>query len=167
MSEPLFNANPNKIIEVFDLLGKKHKRNLKNFKFRVSCYGVLKRKDELLVQRHPKLESYGLPGGGVEIGESLKNCLIREFKEETGLKIKIGQLLTVTEDLFTYEGEDSQSVLITYEVSRVGGTMLQDGNHGDTGEVKYIKLSMLNKHSIQRVFWPIIKKLKNNQNMMF
>jgi 8-oxo-dGTP diphosphatase len=31
------------------------------------------------------------PGGGVEFGESLDACLMKEFLEETGLKIKVGK----------------------------------------------------------------------------
>jgi ADP-ribose pyrophosphatase YjhB (NUDIX family) len=114
MVEPLFNPKPDKVIEVYDLFDNKHKRNLKNFKFRVSVYGVLEKGNKILVQRHPKLETYGLPGGGVEIGETINNSLTREFKEETGLTVKVEKLITVTEDFFTYEGEDAHSILITY-----------------------------------------------------
>ena len=32
---------------------------------------------------------YFLPGGGLEDGESLEECLVREFKEETGYSITI------------------------------------------------------------------------------
>ena len=36
---------------------------------------------------------YFLPGGGIEKGESLKDCLIREFKEETGYSIIAGKFI--------------------------------------------------------------------------
>lgn len=163
MPEPLFNPNPNKIIEVFDLFGKKHKRNLKNFKFRISVYGALYKRDKILVQRHPKLESFGLPGGGIEIGETLKNALSREFKEETGLEVDIGNLITVTEDYFTYEGEDSHSVLITYEVKRKGGRLMPQGNQDDTGEVKFMDLEKINEETAQRVFIPIFEAIKSRR----
>ncbi len=159
MSEPLFNSNPDKIIEVYDLFDKKHKRNLKNFRFRVSAYGILRKGEGILVQRHPKLKSFGLPGGGVDIEETINDSLLREFIEETGLKVEVGNLITVTEDFFTYEGEDAHSVMITYEVKRVGGKILPHGNQDDTGEVRFIDLKDLSKDNTQRVFWKIIKTL--------
>lgn len=160
MSEKLFNPNPDKLITAYDLFEKKHKRNLKNFRFRVSVYGVLTKGNKILLQRHPKLESFGLPGGGVEIGESIQTALLREFKEETGLGIKVGNLIIVTEDYFTYDGEDAHSVLIVYEVKRLSGNIIPQGNQDDTGEVKFLDLENLNKKNTQRVFWPVIKKLK-------
>lgn len=162
MPKPLFNPNPDKVITAYDLFDRKHKRNLKNFKFRVSVYGVLSKGNEILVQRHPKLKSYGLPGGGIEIGETINNSLVREFKEETGLEVSIGRLITVTEDYFTYEGEDAHSILITYEVSLTGGELLSEGNQDDTGEVKFIDLRDLTKKNTQRVFWEIIKAITEN-----
>jgi len=163
MPEPLFNPKPDKVIEAYDLFNKKHKRNLKNFKFRVSVYGVLHKGDKILVQRHPRLKTYGLPGGGVEIGETINSSLVREFVEETGLTLKIGKLITVTESFFTYEGEDAHSILITYEVSSLGGKLLTEGNKEDTGEVKFIELDKLTKKTTQRVFWEIVKQLKQTK----
>ena len=37
------------------------------------------------------------PGGGVELGESLEETLVREFKEETGLKVSVGEQVNVNE----------------------------------------------------------------------
>lgn len=165
MSEQLFNPNPKKIIEAFDLLGNIHKRNLENFKFRVGVYGVLFNKDGVLLVRHPKLKSFGLPGGGVEIGENIKTSLIRELKEETGLEIEVGKLMAVMEDYFTYEGEDAHSIMIVYEIKRKGGKILSRGNQDDTGEVKFVNLKKLDEKSTQRVFWPLIKEFKSNINI--
>ena len=39
------------------------------------------------------LFGYFLPGGGIEDGENLEECLIREFMEETGYSIKINNFI--------------------------------------------------------------------------
>jgi 8-oxo-dGTP diphosphatase len=40
---------------------------------------------------------YNLPGGNVEVGESLIETLEREMIEELGIKVKIGELLMLSE----------------------------------------------------------------------
>ncbi len=40
---------------------------------------------------------YSLPGGTVETGENLKECVIREFKEETGIPVKVNSLILINE----------------------------------------------------------------------
>lgn len=37
------------------------------------------------------------PGGGLEFGEGTRDCLAREFKEETGLDVTIGEHLYTTD----------------------------------------------------------------------
>ncbi|HUW21887.1 MAG TPA: NUDIX domain-containing protein [Candidatus Bathyarchaeia archaeon] len=148
-----------KMTTAYDLFGNKYQRQLKNFKFRVSVYGILSKGDKVLMQRHPLLKKYGLPGGGIDLGESISSALLREFKEETGLIIKLRKLLDVTEDFFTYEDEDFHSILIFYEVEKAGGKLITMGNQEDTAEVKYIKLTKLSRNNTQRVFWKTIAKL--------
>jgi 8-oxo-dGTP diphosphatase len=66
---------------------------------RVRVAGVLKHREELLLVQHRKEgRSYWLlPGGGVQLGETLKACLEREFLEELKLRIDAGELLFVVE----------------------------------------------------------------------
>jgi len=40
---------------------------------------------------------YSLPGGSLEIGESLEECVKREFEEETSISIEIGALILLNE----------------------------------------------------------------------
>jgi mutator protein MutT len=51
----------------------------------------------LLVKRkHEPLKGrWSLPGGAVEIGETLEHCLVREMVEETGLEVGVGPVIEV------------------------------------------------------------------------
>jgi ADP-ribose pyrophosphatase YjhB (NUDIX family) len=40
---------------------------------------------------------WALPGGRLEKGETIEHCLVREWREETGLDIRVSDLLYVTD----------------------------------------------------------------------
>lgn len=67
--------------------------------FNVRVYGVLMQQGKLLVSdEYIKGQFYTkLPGGGLERGEGTRDCLAREFKEETGLDITVGEHLYTTD----------------------------------------------------------------------
>lgn len=67
--------------------------------FNVRVYGLLVDRGRLLVSdEYIKGQFYTkLPGGGLEMGEGTKDCLVREFKEETGLKIEVGAHVYTTD----------------------------------------------------------------------
>jgi len=54
------------------------------------------------------------PGGGLEFGEGTKECLKREFKEETGLDVMIGDHLYTTDYYQQSAFKTSQQIIAIY-----------------------------------------------------
>jgi ADP-ribose pyrophosphatase YjhB (NUDIX family) len=56
----------------------------------------------LLVRRgkEPGKGLWGIPGGGVELGEQLDEAIKRELREETGLKVKPIDIITVVDRVY-------------------------------------------------------------------
>jgi mutator protein MutT len=64
----------------------------------VGVGGVVVRDGKALLIRRGKEPLYGrwtVPGGTVELGESLEEAVVRELEEETGLRVEPVALLTV------------------------------------------------------------------------
>ncbi|PSR52905.1 NUDIX hydrolase [Adhaeribacter arboris] len=71
-------------------------------KLRVRVSGICLHQNKILLIRHQPFaqNTTGLwspPGGGLHYGESMRNALIREFKEETGLDVRVDNFLFINE----------------------------------------------------------------------
>jgi ADP-ribose pyrophosphatase YjhB (NUDIX family) len=65
-------------------------------KFSISAFVIIfDKKDRVLLSHRRDLDIWNLPGGGVENGEMPNEAAIRETREETGLHIKIVDLVGV------------------------------------------------------------------------
>ncbi|TLP37825.1 NUDIX domain-containing protein [Arcobacter arenosus] len=71
----------------------------------LSTDGIIKLYDEndifkgiVLIERLNEPHGLALPGGFVDIGESVENALVREMKEETNLDVKILNLQNIYSD---------------------------------------------------------------------
>ncbi|MDE3091386.1 MAG: NUDIX hydrolase [Chloroflexota bacterium] len=72
--------------------------NSREYPARPICgVGVVIRKDDavLLIQRGnpPRRGDWGLPGGAVELGETLRDAARREVREECGIEIGVGEMI--------------------------------------------------------------------------
>ncbi|PRY37076.1 ADP-ribose pyrophosphatase YjhB (NUDIX family) [Spirosoma oryzae] len=70
-------------------------------RLRLRVCGLYRQDDQLLMVRHrgigPTNTFWCPPGGGAQFGEAAPDALVREFSEETGLDIRVGELLFVNE----------------------------------------------------------------------
>ena len=69
-------------------------------RFTVRVYGILtdENKRVLLSDEFIRGDYFTkFPGGGMEFGEGTRDCLKREFKEETGLDVTIGEHIYTTD----------------------------------------------------------------------
>jgi nucleoside triphosphatase len=57
----------------------------------------------LLAKSHKWFDKYTLPGGHIEIGETMEQAVKREVMEEVGLEIEVVEFLTMQEAIFAKE----------------------------------------------------------------
>jgi ADP-ribose pyrophosphatase YjhB (NUDIX family) len=89
----------------------------------------------LLVKRkhEPLVGQWSLPGGAVEVGETLETCLAREMLEETGLQVRVGPVVDVL-DRITHDDEGRvlyHFVLVDYLCWPTGGILAADSDVAD------------------------------------
>lgn len=101
---------------------------------------IFNEKKEVLLQRRRDSSKWGFPGGAVELGETPQMAAVREVKEETGLTVEAGRLISVYTDCdMSYpNGDQAQSIVIAYELHVVGGQLFCDKE--ETLELKYFSL---------------------------
>lgn len=57
----------------------------------------------LLAKSHKWFDKYTLPGGHIEVGETMKEAVAREVREEVGLDVEVAEFLLMQEAIFAEE----------------------------------------------------------------
>lgn len=100
-------------------------KNTYGNKVRVRTCGICIKDNALLLVNHKGLNDEDAlwipPGGGVEPGEATANALRREFMEETGLKIDVGEFLFINE----FIGQPLHAIELFFKVDIVKGKLIQ------------------------------------------
>jgi 8-oxo-dGTP diphosphatase len=113
----------------------------------------------LLIKRghEPLKGQWSLPGGGVELGETLEQAIVREVREETGLDVEVGPIVDVLDRI----GRDAhgrvehQFVLVDF-VCRPSGGVLRSASDADDAE--WVPIEALARFGVADVTVRVIRK---------
>ena len=78
--------------------------------------GVCVKEGAVLLCRAKGGKTTYLPGGHIEFGETGRQALVREVKEELGLDSRTGRFLGVVENSFTQHGKPHAEINLVYEL---------------------------------------------------
>lgn len=112
------------------------------FDFRETCFGICEKDGKMLLTQKLQKNEYSLVGGGIENGESHTECLIREFKEESGYSIKNIKELCIVDCYWLAGGKWPMHSLANFYIVEVNDNPtkpLEDGHTPIWVETKRVK----------------------------
>ncbi len=116
---------------------------------------VTNHEGKILLHRRSDNDLWALPGGAMEVGESIAETAIREVKEETGLDIKpeyIVGIYTNPHHVIAFsDGEVRQQFSLCFVCTIIGGTMSISDKSFEVAFVSPQEIEHLNMHSSTRL----------------
>ena len=111
-------------------------------KFTIGVFGIIVDKNKRVLACHRRdYDLWNLPGGALEKSEAPLKGVIREIKEETGLKAEIINLIGV------YNNPEKDNIVFSFECRIINGKItLTD----EADKVKYLSLKDLPKNTVPK-----------------
>src|SRR5438128_5635713 len=87
--------------------------------FRIAVYAIIFDDGRVLLALRRNIDWWNLPGGGMELGETVDEAMRREIREETGLEVEVERLVGV------YSKPQKQEVVLTFHCRAIGGVLTE------------------------------------------
>jgi len=148
------------IITCLDRQGNVHNVEHEKIVFRISAYGLLVENKSIVMVKSKWVDKWEFPGGGVKQNETLIEGLIREYEEETGLRVAVDSFLRFDEGYFyaNDRNETWHTIRFCYFVHKVSGELRTTGNGDDIVEVANVPISDLTPVNINPVHYEAYKR---------
>lgn len=127
-----------------------------------SAVVITNENNQILLQKRSDNHLWGLPGGLMELEDSIAECAIREVKEETNLDVVLERFIGVFSNPFMRWREHDYAKIISYAFTgKVVGSKMKVNDH-ESLELKYFDYENLPQiHSIDTL--EIIEAYYQNQ----
>jgi 8-oxo-dGTP diphosphatase len=127
---------------------------------------IIDRGRALLIRRgsEPLLGQWSIPGGTLELGESLGNGVARELREETGVEVRVLDLIEVFDRIFLDDGPAAADakqrprfhfVIVDYLCERLAG---EPRAGSDVTDVAFAREEELSRFHLTETATRVLKK---------
>ena len=120
---------------------------------------ILEENRVLLIRRghEPLKGEWSLPGGRVELGETLVAALCREVREETGLTVEVGAVIEVLDRVHRDASGrvEHHFVIIDYLCRLVDGSLAASS---DADDARWVRLDDLNEYRLTEAAARVIER---------
>ena len=107
---------------------------------------------EILMIRRTDNDNWAVPGGAIDLGESVAQAAVRETREESGIECEITGIVGIYSDpkhviLYTSNGEARQEFSIVLTARPLSG---QPTPSSESSEVRWVPLSEVRDYTMDR-----------------
>lgn len=102
---------------------------------------------------------WAVPGGKVELGETLREAAVREVREETAIEVDLGPVVWVGESIGPGDPPEWHFTLVDFVGSPIGDATAVAGD--DASETRWVTLSEARTMQLTPTMEPLLEHLED------